>query len=222
MFASDPPLEGMVAYRRGTYMKQSAVITYVEYMDTYNFWRQQESMGGVYPSVEMNITNGTGFTYHEGLSAYECKVIWTNESPSPFDVFSVPSSSWLKIFPEVTITKISAASVKVRFGGDTWSFRSKFTERGIPGRYEDSDGQMVPSTASPEEKKNADYVRLIKSINVDEHIPREFLKFFFGNTLYKGTMVKLTWTGACKSEEPMHALKIMLEGIPSVCLRARM
>ena len=79
---------------------------------------------------------------------------------------------------------------------------------------EDSDDQMIHSTASPEEKKNADYVRFINSINVDEHIPREFLKNIFGSSLYKGTMVKLTWTGACKSEEPVHAFRIMLEEIP--------
>ena len=34
VIASDPPLDGMVAYRRGTYMKQSAGITFIEYMDT--------------------------------------------------------------------------------------------------------------------------------------------------------------------------------------------
>ena len=81
VIVSDPSLEGMVAYRRGTFMKQSAAITYVDYMDMYNFWRQQESIGGVFPSVEMNITNGTGFAFNTGTSAlntgtsaYECKV----------------------------------------------------------------------------------------------------------------------------------------------------
>ena len=89
-----------------------------------------------------------------------------------------------------------------------------------PGRYEDSDGQVLPSTASQEEKKSAEYVRLIKSINVEEDVPREFLKNVFGNTLYKGTMVKVTWTGPCKSEEPVHALKILLDALPNVCIRA--
>jgi hypothetical protein len=30
----EPPLPRMVVYRRGTYMKQSAVNTYVDYLDT--------------------------------------------------------------------------------------------------------------------------------------------------------------------------------------------
>ena len=81
---------------------------------------------------------------------------------------------------------------------------------------------MIPSTESQEEGNSAEYVRLIKSINIEEHVPREFLKNVFGNTLYKGTMVKVTWTGPCKSEEPVHALKILLEGIPNVCKRAGM
>jgi hypothetical protein len=34
VMGSEPPLPGMVAYRRGTYMKQSAVNTYVDYLDT--------------------------------------------------------------------------------------------------------------------------------------------------------------------------------------------
>jgi hypothetical protein len=223
VIGSDPPLEGMVAYRRGTYMKQSAVITYVDYMDTYLFWRQQGKKGGVYPDVEMNITNCTGVTLDmrdPNDRPYECTITWKTESPGPFDVFSVPSVSWLKVFPEVSITKLSAATVKVRFGGDTWSFRSQFTNLGIPGLYENSDGQVVPSTASQEEKRSAEYVRLIKSINVKERDPREFLKNVFGNSLFKGTMVKVTWTGACTSEEPVHALKTTLEGIPNVCLRA--
>jgi len=99
-------------------------------------------------------------------------------------MFSVPSVSWLKVFPEVSITKLSPATAKVRFGGDTWSFRSQFTECGIPGRYEDSGGHVLPSTAGLEEKKSAEYVRLIKSINVEEDVPREFLKNIFGTTLY--------------------------------------
>ena len=57
------------------------------------------------------------------------------------------------------------------------------------------------------------------SINVEEDVPREFL-IFFGNTLYKGTMAKATWTGPCKSEEPVHALKILLDALPNVCIRA--
>jgi hypothetical protein len=71
------------------------------------------------------------------------------------DIFSVPSVSWLKVFPEVSITKQSPDTVKVRFRGDTWSFKSQFFECGIPGRYEDSDGKVVPSTASLDEKKSA-------------------------------------------------------------------
>ena len=52
--------------------------TYVDYMDTYNFWSQLGSIGGVFPSVEMHITNGTGFTFNTRESVYECKVTWTN------------------------------------------------------------------------------------------------------------------------------------------------
>jgi hypothetical protein len=117
VIGSDPHLEGMVAYRRGTYMKQSAVITYIEYVDTYNFWRQQNSVGGVFPAVEMNITNGTEFTFDTGASTYECTVTWKTKSPNPFDMFSVPNVSWLKVLPEVSITKLSPATVKARFGG---------------------------------------------------------------------------------------------------------
>jgi hypothetical protein len=79
---------------------------------------------------------------------------------------------------------------------------------------------VLPSTASQEEKKSAEYVRLIKSINVEEHVSRELLKNVFGNTLYNGTMVKATWTEPCKSEEPGHTLKILLEDIPNGCKRA--
>ena len=114
---SDPPLEGMVAYRRGTYMKQSAVITYIDYMGTYHFWRHQNSVGGVFPAVEMNITNGREFTFDTGASTYECTVTWKIKGPSPFDMFSVPSVSWLKVFPGVSITKLGPATVKVRLRG---------------------------------------------------------------------------------------------------------
>ena len=168
----------------------------------------------------MNITNGREFTFDTGASTYECTVTWKTKSPNPFDMSSATSVLWLKVFPEVSITKLSPATVKVRFGGDTWSFRSQFTECGIPGRYEDSDGHVLPSTASQEEKQSAGYVRLIKSINVEEDVPRELLKNVFGNTLYKGTMVKVTWAGPCKTEESVHALKILLEALPNVCIRA--
>ena len=103
-------------------------------------------IGGVFPSVEINITNGTGFTFNACTSAYKCKVTWKTESPNPFDVFSVPIVSRLKVFPELSITKLSAATVKVRFGDDTRSC-------GIPGRYEGSGGQLIPSTASHEKKQ---------------------------------------------------------------------
>ena len=72
-------------------MKQSAVKTFIDYMDTYNFWRQQSSFGGVFLDVEMNITNGTEFIFATGASMYECTVRWKNKSPNPFVKFSVPS-----------------------------------------------------------------------------------------------------------------------------------
>jgi hypothetical protein len=135
-------------------------------------------------------------------------------------VFSVPSASWKKVFPSVSITKLSANTVKVRFEGDTWSFRSQFNQCGIHGRFENSDGQVVPSTATQEEKRNADYVRLIKSINVQGPNERGFLENIFGNIIYKTTMLRVTWNGTCAAEEPVHAFKTMLERLPNVCLRA--
>ena len=138
------------------------------------------------------------------------------------DIFSVPSVSWLKVFPGVSITKQNPNTVRVRFGGDTWSFKSQFSECAIPGRYEDSDGKVVPSTASLDEKKSAEYARHIKSINVKGDVAGEFIRSLFLNTLYKGTMVKVTWTGPYKSEEPVHELKIKLEGLPNVRMRVGM
>ena len=72
---------------------------------------------------------------------------------------------------------LSAATVKMRFAGDTWSLRYQFIQCGIPRRYEDSKGQVIPSTTSQEKKKNNDYVRQITSINVSEDIPIKFLNF---------------------------------------------
>jgi hypothetical protein len=48
VMGSEPPLAGMIAYRRATYMKQSAVITYMDYLDTFLFWRQQGNFGGTH------------------------------------------------------------------------------------------------------------------------------------------------------------------------------
>ena len=138
-------------------------------------------------------------------------------SANPFDMFSVPSASWLKIYPAVSFEKLSSVTLKVRFEGDTWSFRSRFNAVGIPGRYEDSDGMVIPSTADDAEKKNASYVRIIKSINVEEPTSCAFLKKIFGDTVYKGTMVKVTWTGNCTEDEAVHGVMTTLKSIPNVC-----
>jgi hypothetical protein len=219
VMGSEPPLAGMIAYRRATYMKQSAVITYMDYLDTFLFWRQQGNFGGTYPAVEIHITNATEFTFDTHDKVYECTVKWKNESPSPFDVFSVPSASWRKVFPSISITKLSAETVSIRFEGDTWSFKAQFNQCGIHGRFENSDGQVVPSTATQEEKRNVDYVRLIKSINVQGPKECGFLENLFGNIVYKTTMVRVTWIGTCAAEEPVHAFKTKLELLPNVCLR---
>ena len=141
----------------------------------------------------------------------------------PEDVWQDPRrckhSKNKKVFPSISITKLSANTVKVRFEGDTWSFRPQFSLCGIHGRFENSDGQVVPSTATQEEKRNADYVRLIKSINVQGPKECGFLENLFGNIVYKTTMVRVTWIGTCAAEEPVHAFKTKLELLPNVCLR---
>ena len=83
-------------------------------------------------------------TFDTHDTVYECTVKWKNESPSPFGVFSVPSASWRKVFPSISITKLSAETVSIRFEGDTWSFKTQFSQCGIHGRFENSDGQVVP------------------------------------------------------------------------------
>ncbi len=56
--------------------------------------------------------------------------------------------------------QLSTSTVKMRFEGDTDTFRAGFIRCSIPGRYEDKDGGMVDES-SAESRTGLVYVRII-------------------------------------------------------------
>ena len=210
-------------FRRASYMKRGAVLEYVAFMDTYCSWRKGESYGGKYGDLTINITNATGFDFPDANVKYECEITWTQapaDFKTPFDVFPLPSLARSGQFPLVNIQKLSTKTVKVRFEGNTFNFREGFTRCSIPGRYENKEGDAVPAPETAEEKKVATYIRIIKCIDVEVSAARDFLLGVFGDLVYKGTLVKVVWSGDCAEDEPVHAFQTALRAVPNVSLRA--
>ena len=75
----------------------------------------------------------------------------------------------------MTIQSLSDEEVRVRFEGDTWSFKSNFASVNVPGRYETSDGAPLAKNASQLAKKKAFFVRIIKKWDVSDENKAEFL-----------------------------------------------
>ena len=107
----------------------------------------------------------------------------------------------------MTIQSLSKDEVRVRFEGDTWSFKSNFTKLGVPGRYETSDGVRLSDDPSLLEKKRAFFVRIIKKWDVSNEDKAEFLVDMLRETIYENTLVAVKWIGDIKESTPVAELK---------------
>ena len=102
----------------------------------------------------------------------------------------------------------------MRFVGDTITFKRLFNAHNIFGRYEDKDGIPLPADASNAAKQQANYVRIIKSINIANQAHKAFLLQMIMTTLFKGTLVVVEWVGPVPQEgDGVHVFKKELESI---------
>jgi hypothetical protein len=130
----------------------------------------------------IEVTNATGIPLETDKRQYECKVTWRVVKPalSPFNPFTIPGPSWLKLHATATIELLEGENVTVRFEGDTLTYKSNFSELKVPGRYEDTTGSAIADDASDDDKKKALYVRIIKSIDMGQRaeteVPREYVQ----------------------------------------------
>jgi hypothetical protein len=187
-------------------------------MDTYFAWRQRNAKGGDFPPVVVRVTNGTGVQVNV-QSKYECAVQWSAEDVAihaPSGPFSIPGPAWSKFHAEVNINVQTNKTVRVRFHGDTYMFRSNFNDLGIPGRYEDLEGNVLCDTATDKEKREGLYVRVIKSwdVSMDDH--KNHLLRMFQDSLYEHTLVQVTWAGVVEEATPVATLKKELEALKNV------
>jgi len=215
---AEPPL---VPYRRGKYMKLSKVLCFIDFMDTFWNWRQEKALDGDFPPVTIQVHDSTTFNFQTRKKPYESTVEWTKTKTRealPFHVLSIPSVTWMKKYVEIVFETINRTEFHVRFHGDTWSFRTLFASHKIHGRFESKkDGEPLPEDASSADTRDANYVRLIKSIDVESDAHRTFLLEAIRTTLFKGTLVTIEWQGDYTEEDaPTSIFKEQLKLLPNV------
>ena len=217
---SDPPLQSQTAYARGCYMKVSAMLQWVDVMDTYLAWRQREAKHGDYPPFVIEVTNATGIPLETDERQYECKATWrvVNAAASPCNLSTIPGPSWLKLHAAATIELLEGENVQVRFEGDTLTYKSNFSELKVPGRYEDTTGSALSDDASDDDKKKALYVRIIKSFDMGNAPKQKYLVNMFKDSVYEGTRMSIAFRGACKPGSAIATFKEELKKLANVTL----
>ena len=137
---------------------------------------------------------------------YECSINVSNHATRvdiPFTPLAIPGHSWKKLHAEVAFEVLSDHELKVRFQGDTYSFRENFSALNVPARYERPNGEPLPEDAPSEEKKQCTYVRIIKSIDVKEPSKMSFLLRAIQTLVYENTIVAVLWKGPLEGECPV-------------------
>ena len=81
--------------------------------------------------------------------------------------------------------------LRIRFQGDTYSFRNNFVSLGVYGRFETQNGEPLPEDAPHDEKKRGMFVRIIKRIDVSQEEKANFLLQMIADTVYENTIVSL-------------------------------
>ena len=145
-------------------MKHTLAGEIIGVLDSFFWWRYSEKLDGQFATPEIEILLGRDIPPMEDCE-YECKVttkVATGMVDVPFSPFAIPGPQWHKNHASMEIKVLSKDEVRVRFEGDTWSFRSNFSALNVPGRYETPSGEALPDGISLQEKKKACYVRIIK------------------------------------------------------------
>ena len=220
--ASDPSIEKQVPFARGVYMKLKATGKIVEVFDTYFAWRQRHGIGGIFPTVQIEIMKGAGVQLATDVN-YECTITVKEVAARvdiPFGPFAIPSPAWSKKHATLKVQELNDEELTVRFEGDTYSFRSNFMALGVPGRYETANGDPLPADASMDEKKKSSYVRIIKTWDVSGAEKNNFLLDMINKSVYENTLVKLEWYGNGAEGSAVAAFKDKLKKLENVVFGA--
>ena len=163
VMATEAPIQKQRPYARGAYVKHALAGEIIAVLDTFFWWRYSDKLDGQFATPEIEILLGRDIPpMNDG--EYDCKVtteVAIGMVDVPFSAFAIPGPQWHKKHASVEIKVLNKDEVRVRFEGDTWSFRSNFNALNVPGRYEDPSGQALPDDISVQEKKRACYVRII-------------------------------------------------------------
>ena len=172
---------------RACYVKSSCVVDFIDLLDTFCNWRKANNVGGEFPNITLEVNNATGMVFDVEGKEYDCAVTWqVAEAKVQLGIFKVPSPVWTLLYPVIEIQKLDSSEAKVRFEGDTLTFKGRFSDHGVPGRHEDASGNALPADATDEAKRAATYVRIIKAINVSENRKREFMVDLLKTSVYRG------------------------------------
>jgi hypothetical protein len=218
VMTSDPAPQSQIAYRRGVYMCMREVKQVVAFLDSFLAWRHRTGHDGDFPEVLLTIKNATGRDINLTGIPYETTVTveqTQGDLSIPCQIFTVPGPSWTKLHPHVLFEKIDEKNMKIRFEGETWTFKGPFHTHKIPGRYEKKDGTLLPEDASDTEKRSATYVRIIKKIDVAQIAQKNFVLQAVNTTVYNGTCFMMTWVGAYASGEAVRDFKDEIHKLPN-------
>ena len=209
VMASNPPVQKQIPYARGAYVKFKVVSKVIEVFDSYFAWRQAKNVHGSYPDVKIHISSGIGLQLSTEVE-YECNIVVTEVGKRvdvPFSPFAIPGPAWSKQHAEMTFEVLNQNELRIRFQGDTYSFRNNFSSLGVPGRYEKQNGEPLPDDAKHEEKKQGSFVRLIKKWDVRDKVKSKYLLEMIEDTVYENTMVAVFWKGCDEEKNPVTDFK---------------
>jgi hypothetical protein len=210
VMASETGEQFQVAYRRGIYLREKNVKQIVDFFDSFLGWRKRSGRDGDYPEITFNIKNCTGKDFDLSGTQYETKIIHEKIDPkkiTPCPVFSVPGPTWSRRHPHVIFEKLDEKNIKLTFHGETMAFKHLFSTHKILGRYQLKDGITLPDDANDNEKRKADYVRIIKKINIESQLHKNFLVKALQHTVYYDTCFAMTWIGSYALGEPVSDFK---------------
>ena len=224
VMASFPPVEEQIAYARGAYVKLQLVSKVIEVFDSYFAWRYENQIGGAFPEVEVHISNGTGVKF-SSEEEYECKIVIEEVEKKvivPFGPLAIPGHAWSKLHAEIRFEVLNKTELRIRFQGDTYSFRNNFVSLGVYGRFETQNGEPLPEDAPHDEKKRGMFVRIIKRIDVSQEEKANFLLQMIADTVYENTIVAVHWKGNDQEGNKVSEFKMELKKLGNVYFKEEM
>ncbi len=176
----------------------SQILHIVECMDSFTAWRQREMSARPSSTLRARIKNCTAMSLVLDASDMEVETLVEDLRCPVRLLVEVAPPTLKQRYPHAFVEFMSDHVVTIMFKGDTYNFKDRFDEHGIPGRYAQTDGQAIEEE-NEEAKKSATYVRVLRAVDVSTPIVKKNVLKMFHTALFVCTPVLVTFVDCAEA-----------------------